>query len=292
MNDMYDQLDIAYPVRSYPKLIINAAITGMIPTKADTPHVPLTVSEIIDDAGTCCRAGASILHIHARNADGTASLDKNIYAKIIEGIRSQCPDVIICVSTSGRFETAFEKRADVLNLDGSVKPDMASLTLGSLNFPQQASINSPDIIEKLAINMKERSITPELEIFDTGMINTAKVLIRKGILSKPFCCNLLLGSTYSVQGTMSDIAYMVRNLPPGFNWAAAGIGRFQLNMNLAAIIMGGHIRVGLEDNIYYNNNKKILATNKMLIDRIVRLAGEVGREIATPRQAREMLGLS
>ncbi len=284
--------DLPHPVRPYPKLIINAAITGMIPAKKDTPHVPVTVQEIIDDAHRCCRAGASIIHIHARDKNGLPTSDKKVYAEIIEGIRQRCPDVIICASASGRRENAFEKRADVLNLEGTAKPDMASLTLGSLNFLKDTSINSPEVIEKLAIKMRENSIVPELEIFDTGMINAAKMLVRKGILQKPFYCNLLLGLPFTASATLFDIACMVNELPGEFHWAAAGIGKFQLNMNIAAIIMGGHVRVGIEDNIYYDNEREILATNEMLIKRIVRIAAEIGREIATSSQARQILGLN
>jgi 3-keto-5-aminohexanoate cleavage enzyme len=285
-------LDLPYPLRPYPKLIINAAITGMVPTRADTPYVPVSVPEIIDDAARCCRAGASIVHVHARDKNGVPSSDKRIYAQIIEGIRCLCPEVIICVSTSGRLESSLEKRADVLNLDGALRPDMASLTLGSLNFAKQVSVNSPETIEKLAEKMRQGGIVPEMEIFDTGMLNAAKMLIRKGVLYKPFYCNLLLGCPYTAPATMFDLACLVRNLPAGFHWAAAGIGRFQLNMNLAAIVMGGNVRVGIEDNIFYDNDKKIPATNEMLIERVVRLAGEVGREIATPSQARQILGLA
>ena len=286
------EFDLPYPIRPYPKLIINAAITGMVHTRADTPHVPISVEEIIDDACRCQRAGASILHIHARDKKGLPSADRRIYAEIIEGIRSRCPEVIICVSTSGRVDGAFEKRVDVLNLEGPLKPDMASLTLGSLNFLKQASVNSPQTIENLALKMKENHIVPELEIFDTGMINAARMLAGRGVLKGPFYCNLLLGSAYTAQATLFDLAYMAGALPAGFNWAAAGIGKFQLNMNIAAVLMGANVRVGLEDNIFYDSEKKILATNEMLIERIVRIAREIGREIATPTEARQMLGLS
>ena len=198
MTDERD-FDMPYPLRPYPKLIINAAITGMVATKADNPNVPISIPEIIDDAIRCCRAGASIVHIHARDKNGLPSSDRRIYAEIIEGIRAKCPDVIICVSASGRLESSFEKRSDVLNLDGAARPDMASLTLGSFNFLRQASVNSPETIEKLAVKMRGNAIVPEMEIFDTGMINTAKVLVRKGVLREPFYCNLLLGSAYTAR---------------------------------------------------------------------------------------------
>ncbi len=290
MNATYD-LGIPHPITPYPKLIINAALTGMVPAKENTPYVPITVKEIIEDSILCCKAGASIVHLHIRDEYGKPAYQKEIYAEIIRGIRVQCPDLIICVSTSGRVHNTFEKRSQVLELEGEVKPDMGSLTMGSLNFANQASINTPEMIEMLARKMKDNGIVPEIEIFEAGMINTAKVLIKKGVLVKPFYFNLLLGSVYSAPGTLFDLACMVKSLPPDVYWGAAGIGKFQLNMNLAAILMGGNVRVGLEDNIYYDNEKNTLATNEMLIQRIVRLAKEVGREISTPQEARDMVGV-
>lgn len=291
MDTVYD-LGIPHPVTPYSKLIVNAAITGMVPTKKQTRHIPITVEEIIADAIACVDAGAAIVHVHARDADGTPTYHKEIYADIIGGIRSKRPDAIICASTSGRVHNTFEYRSEVLKLDGDAKPDMGSLTMGSLNFPKQASINQPEMIENLALKMKEQGIVPEIEAFETGMIQTAKVLIKRGILVKPFCFNLLLGSIYSAPGTLFDLSHMVMSLPPDVHWAAAGIGKFQLKMNFAAVLMGGHVRVGLEDNIFYDQNNKKLATNVMLIDRVVNFARSIGREIASPRETRESLGLT
>lgn len=290
MATIYD-LGIPHPITPYPKLIINAAITGMVPKKKDTPYVPLTVQEIIEDAERCCKAGASIVHIHARDENGEPTYKKEVFAEIIRGIRSRCPDLIICASTSGRAHNTFEKRSEVLELEADAKPDMGSLTMGSLNFANQASINTPEMIESLALKMKDNGIIPEIEIFESGMINAAKALISKGVLVEPYYFNLLLGSIYSAPGTLFDLSCMVKNLPLGVHWGAAGIGKFQLNMNLAAILMGGNVRVGLEDNIYYDNDKRELATNEMLIQRLVRLSHEIGREIATPQEAREIIGI-
>lgn len=290
MNPIYD-LGIPHPVTPYPKLIINAAITGMVPMKKDTPHVPITVDEIIKDAAECCKAGASMVHIHARDEDGSPTYKKEIYADIIRGIRGQCPDVIICASTSGRIHNTFEKRSEVFELKGDAKPDMGSLTMGSLNFPGQASINTPDMIENLAVKMKESGIIPEIEIFEAGMINMTKILMKKGVLAGPFYFNLLLGSIYSAPATLFDLSCMVQSLPRGVIWGAAGIGKFQLTMNLAAILMGGNVRVGLEDNVYYDNGKTNFATNPMLIQRLVKFSHDIGREVATPREARELIGI-
>jgi len=287
-NNGFDTED-AHPLKPYSKLIINAAITGMTPTKRDTPFVPVNADEIIEDAIKCVSAGASIVHIHARDKDEKPTYKADAYARIIEGIRIECPQVVICVTTSGRTFNKFEKRSEVLDLDGCVKPDMASLTLGSLNFPAQASVNEPSMIMRLAETMTARGIKPELEIFDTGMINTPKYLCRKGYIRPPFYFNIILGSIYSTQAKMSDLSYLVNLLPKDAAWAGGGIGIFQLNVNVAAILMGGHVRVGLEDNIWYDHNKKRLGTNEESIQRIVRIAGELGREIATPADARKML---
>lgn len=291
MDTVYD-LGIPHPITPYSKLIINAAITGMVPTKKDTEHIPIAVDEIIADAVACIDAGASIVHLHARDEDGAPTYKKELYADMIRGIRAERPEAILCTSTSGRVHNTFDYRSDVLELEGDVKPDMGSLTLGSLNFPKQASVNQPEMIQNLALKMKEKGIIPEIEAFETGMIQTAKVLMKRGILVKPFYFNLLLGSVYSAPGTLFDLAHMVMSLPPDVQWAAAGIGKFQLKMNFAAILMGGHVRVGLEDNIYYDADSKTLATNVMLIERIVRFANEIGRDIATPREARDCLGFT
>ncbi len=281
-----------HPMKLYDKLIINAAITGMVPKKKDTPYLPVTVNEIIEDAVKCVHAGASILHLHARDKNEETTYKADVYAKIIEGIRHECPDVIICVTTSGRAYNEFEKRTEVLDLDGFVKPDMASLTLGSLNFQNQVSVNEPEMIMKLAEKMQSKGIKPELEVFDTGMVNTAKYLCRKGFINPPFYFNIILGSIYSTQAKVSDLSYLVNLLPEEAIWAGGGIGIFQLVVNSAAIIMGGHVRVGIEDNIWYDHQKKELTNNVKSIMRIGRITDEIGRVIATPEEAREMLGLS
>jgi len=290
MEQQYD-LGIPHPITPYPKLIINAAMTGMVPTKKDNPHVPVSIDEIIEDAVKCYKAGASILHVHARNEEQQPTYEKEIYAQIIKGIRNQCADVIICATTSGRVHNTFEKRSQVLELSGDLKPDMGSLTMGSLNFPNQASVNTPEMIERLALKMKENGIVPEIEIFEVGMVSATKVMIKKGILKPPFYFNLLFGSVYSIPATMFDLSYMVKSLPPDVNWAAAGIGEFQLKINFASVLMGGNVRVGLEDNLFYNQKNKELATNEMLISRVSKFANEIGRKVATAQEARDMLGI-
>ena len=274
----------------FDKLIINAAITGMVPMKSDTPHVPITVDEIVADIKRARDAGASIVHLHARQEDGSADYRAEVYSQILAGARAVAPDVILCVSTSGRVFKTFEQRSEVLGCRNP-QPEMASLTLGSMNFPKVASVNDPDMIRSLAQRMTERGIVPEMECFDLGMVEYANYLVERRVLVAPFYCNLLLGSLGTLSATPANLARMVGALPNGTTWAAAGIGRFQFPMNALAIAMGGHVRVGLEDNIWYDDERTRLATNAELITRLVRIAQACGREIATPDEARTMIGL-
>lgn len=274
----------------FDKLIINAAITGMVPMKSDTPHVPITVDEIVADIKRARDAGASIVHLHARQEDGSADYRAEVYSQILAGARAVAPDVILCVSTSGRVFKTFEQRSEVLDCRNP-QPEMASLTLGSMNFPKVASVNDPDMIRSLAQRMAERGIVPEMECFDLGMVEYANYLVERRVLVAPFYCNLLLGSLGTLSATPANLARMVGALPNGTTWAAAGIGRFQFPMNALAIAMGGHVRVGLEDNIWYDDERTRLATNAELITRLVRIAQACGREIATPDEARTMIRL-
>jgi 3-keto-5-aminohexanoate cleavage enzyme len=278
---------------SSDKLIINVALTGMVPTRQDTPFVPLTADDIAADVERCFNAGASIFHLHARNDQGDPTFQVEEYARIIEAINLRCPSAgsILCVSTSGRVHNTWEARSQVLDLVAPCKPAMASLTLGSMNFPRQASINTPDMIVRLAQRMTERGIVPELEVFDMGMIDYSRYLIDKKVLAPPFYYNLLLGSLGTLNATPLNLALLVNALPTGATWAATGIGRFQFPINALAVTMGGHVRVGLEDALYMDAAKRDLATNPRLVERIVHLARAVGREPATPGEARHLIGL-
>ncbi len=269
-------------------LIINAAITGMVPMRKDSPHVPLQPNEIIADARRCRDAGATIIHLHARDLDGTPTYKKEIYAEIFQGVREECPETLISGSCSGRLHGEFWQRSEVLQLD----PDLGSLTLGSLNFLRQASVNEPSMIQQLALAMRERGIVPEMEIFDMGMVDYAHYLIQKGMLTPPFYANILLGSLGTMSATPDNLCALVRALPAGTTWAATGIGRFQFFINSLAVTMGGHVRVGLEDALYYDWQTKRPATNAGLIDRVVRLARAAGREIATAEQTRQITGIA
>jgi uncharacterized protein (DUF849 family) len=272
-------------------LIVNAALTGMVPTKADNASVPLTSPEIAEDAERVVAAGASIVHVHARDDHGSPTWRPDVYRAIVHGVRERCPDVIVCVSTSGRAFKAFDERAAVLQLDGDEKPELASLTLGSLNFPGQASLNDPEMIRRLAERMRERGITPELEVFDLGMIDYLAYLVDRDVLAPPLYVNVLLGSLGTLSANAFNLAAAVRALPAGAIWSATGIGRFQLDVNTLAVAMGGHVRVGLEDNLWYDRDRTIPATNESLVARVVRIAGLLERPPATPGEARGVIGL-
>ncbi len=273
------------------KLIINAALTGNVPTKTDVPNVPITPDEIISDARKCFAAGATFFHLHARDDDGKPSCKREIFEEIVFGIRKHCPGSVICVTAGGRIFKTFEERSAILDIEGELKPEFASLTLGSINFPADVSVNSPNIIQSLAKAMLSKGIRPELEIFDTGMLNYAAYLTRKGFLRSPFHFNLFFGLLGTMPARMVDMCHLVQSLPQNSTWASAGGGKFQLSVNTAAILMGGHVRTGIEDNFYYDHEKNIPATNEMLVERLARLAKELGRPVANSSEARGILGL-
>lgn len=273
------------------KTIINLAPTGMIPTKAMSPAVPVTPDEIIADVCRCADLGISMAHLHARAADETPTYEKEIFAEIIAGIRETHPGLVLITTTSGRTYTEFEQRSQVLNLGGDLKPDMASLTLSSVNFNKTASINSPDMIMRLADTMRTNEIKPELEIFDLGMVNFAHYLITKGLLEPPYYFNILLGNIAAAQAKLLHLGLIVSELPEDSVFCVAGIGNAQADMNALGIVMGQGARVGLEDNIWYDVGRTTLATNSMLVERAVRVATSLGREVATPSDVRGLLNL-
>ncbi len=269
------------------KLIINAAITGMVPTKDDSPFVPTTIDEIVACAQQVYDAGASIVHFHARDAHGVPTSDAERYTELIGRVRQALPDLIICVSLSGRNIGDADQRAAPL----AVRPDLASLTLGSLNFPQQASVNAPDVIRDLAGRIYQAGAVPELEVFEPGFINAANYLIRKELLHPPYYFNLILGSLGASPLDLVGLGHMIGLLPKGATWSVGGIGRFQLDANVMAVASGGHVRVGLEDNLFYDRRRTKLADNRRLVERIARIGRELGRDVATPEEARSIIGL-
>ncbi|MDQ3224014.1 MAG: 3-keto-5-aminohexanoate cleavage protein [Gemmatimonadota bacterium] len=284
---------LPHPLRPYSELIVNFCPTGMIPTKAMTPHVPVTPDEVIDEACRALEQGVAIVHLHARDEQEKPAYQARIYETMILGIRGHFPDAIVCVSCSGRNHPSFECRSEVLELTGAARPDLASLTMTSLDFPTGTSQNAPEMVIALGEKMVAHGIKPELECFDFGMINAANMLISKGLLGEgPYYFNLLLGSRYSVPATARHLSNMLEDLPPDSVWSAAGIGLFQLPINTLARAMGGHGRVGLEDNIYHGFTRTELATNLGLVGRVKLLAETFGRPLASSARARELLGLN
>lgn len=274
------------------KLIINFTPTGMIPTKEMTPHVPVSVSEIVEDVHRVSEIGITMVHLHARDAvTGKPTYEKEIYADIIRGIRKYAPTLVLCVSLSGRDFSALDQRSDAVLLQGDLKPDMGSLTLSSLNFNSQASINSPQMIQDLARVMKEHGVVPELEVFDNGMINYAKYLESKKLIQAPYYFNLLFGNIACAQADLLHTGVMINDLPKESYWSLAGIGNNQLKMNSLAIAMGGGVRVGLEDNIWYDTSRTKLATNLEMIQRIHVIAKANERAIMTPEEFRKKMNL-
>nr|WP_269446009.1 3-keto-5-aminohexanoate cleavage protein [Methanocella paludicola] len=267
--------------------MVQLAPTGMVPTRKDSPYVPLTPEEIAEDTYRAYKLGVSSVHVHARDEAGNPTYKKEVYGEIFSAIRRKCPDIIICASTSGRSDRSLEHRAEVLEL----RPDMASLMMGTVNFIKNPSPNSQEDIVALAKRMEEHGVKPELEAFEPGFVNVAKYLASKGHLRPPLHFNLLLGSLGSMPAEARDLVFLAGSVPPGSTWAATGIGRFQLQVNVASMLMGGHVRVGLEDSLYYSYPEKSLATNEQLVERVARIARELGREIATPAEARAILGL-
>ena len=282
----------AFPRTAYPPVIINAALTGMVPQRDRVPHVPITADEVADDAERCFKAGATIVHLHARDDRGRPDWRRDAYAEMIPEIRRRCPGIVVCATTSGREVADVDRRGDVLGLEGDARPDMASLTLGSLNFHSGVSASSIDAIETLAARMAECGIRPELEIFDLGMAHMAHRLVGRGVIKPPLYANLMLGFPNSSPSDARSLVSLVQALPvEAAAWAAAGFGSFQLTSGALAIAMGGHVRTGLEDNPWLDGAGTIPATNAALVERAVATAASVDRPIATPEEARAVLGL-
>jgi 3-keto-5-aminohexanoate cleavage enzyme len=268
------------------KLIITIAPTGNVPTKELNPHVPLSVDEIVKDLKKCRELGASIAHLHVRDKNGNPTNGKEIFRELLEKIDENNIDIIKQVSTGARGgANTIESRGQMLELNAH----MASLATGSSNFPNSVNANSPELIEALAEKMYKNNIKPEIEVFDLAMISNAKRLLKKGILRGPLHFNMVMNVPGSIEGTPRNLMFMVDSIPPGSTWTVSGIGKSQVRIITMAILLGGHVRTGLEDVLEYHEGK--LATNPMLVERVVRLAQELGREIATPAETKEILGI-
>lgn len=268
------------------KVILTAALTGAVTPKNIAPYIPITPAEIAEDAYKCWQAGASVVHLHMRDDQGLGSMDKHKFKETIDRIKERC-DVVINVTTAGDHRATDEQRMEHL---AYVQPEIASFDAGSFNWmPDGVFVNSPKFLSKLGSTMLELGIKPELEIFDSGMIHSCKYFLEKGSLQAPLHFQLVLGVLGGVMATVEDLVYLKSLLPAGSTWSAFGIGRAHLPIMMATLAMGGNIRVGLEDNVYYK--KGVHATNQMLVERAVRIIHEADKEVATPNEAREILGL-
>jgi 3-oxoadipate:acetyl-CoA acetyltransferase len=268
------------------KLIINAAVTGTVLNKSNTSFLPTTLAEVVEAAQRVREAGASIIHLHARATDESPSYDPAVYSELVDRVR-EATDLIINVSLSGRFVQDVETRAAPL----AARPELASLTLGSMNFISGPSTNAPDTIRLLAERIYAAGAVPELEIFEAGFANVAAYLARKGVLRPPHYANIILGSLGTAPLDLIGLGHIIGLLPAGTTWSVGGLGRYQLDANVMGIAAGGHVRVGLEDNIHFDRGGSDLADNQRLVARIARIAREMGREPATPAEARAIIGL-
>lgn len=268
------------------KLIITAALTGAEVTQEQQPHLPITPQEIGRAAVEAYEAGAAIVHVHARTADGGATQDKKVYGEIKELITKACP-VIFQPSTGGAVWHTADERLQPLELN----PEMATLSTGTCNFGSDIFSNPQEFYEQAARVMQERGIKPEFEVFEVGMIKNALHLVKQGLVSEPLHFNFVLGVPGAMGASVRNLSFLVDSIPQGASWTVSGIGRHETSLAAAAIAMGGHVRVGFEDNIYYSKGE-LAKSNGQLVARIARIAAELGREVATPDQAREILGLT
>jgi 3-keto-5-aminohexanoate cleavage enzyme len=269
------------------KVIVSVATTGSWTTREQTPYVPITEEEIAAEAIRCWREGAAIVHIHVRDEQGRVTSDPARYARVRDLIRSQGCDIILNFSTGGGAGIVpDEERIAPVRL----RPEIASFDAGSLNFGDRVFVNSPAFLEALAHEMQAHGVKPEIECFESGFIETAKRFIERGLIQPPYWFQMVLGVRGGAPATVDQLVHMVRQLPAGSLWSVCAIGRHQLPMNVAALVMGGHVRTGLEDNIYYSY-RGLAEGNAPLVARIVRIARELGREPASPSEARTLLGL-
>jgi 3-keto-5-aminohexanoate cleavage enzyme len=270
------------------KLIITVAPTGSIPRKKDTPYVPVTPDEIVETASLCEQEGASVIHVHCRDEKEDPTSDYTTFKETVDKIRKRT-HLVVMVSTSGVAGKSDEERANVLK----TRPDMASLTTGSLNFagrkPSIVYVNTWETVTFLARKMHELNIKPEIEAFDVGFIQQGVKLAQMGLVKEPAHFQFVMGVDGGIPATVDNLLHMCRQFPSGSTFSVAGVGKSQLSITTSAIVLGGHVRVGLEDNVYYAKGE--LAPNEEFVARVRKLAELLQREVASPEEARNILGL-
>lgn len=270
------------------KLIINAAITGSRNLRDIAPYIPYTPEEIVQSSIECWKAGAAVVHIHVRDPEsGLGAQDPELFRQVVEPLREQA-DVIVNLTTSGIAGRNLPMADRLKSLE--LKPDMASFDAGSINLGGGVFINPPDFLDLAADEMKRLSVKPEIEVFDSGMVTTALAMRDQGKLEDPLYFQFVLGTPSGAVATPKSLLHLTEMIPDDSIWSVTGMGKAHLPMSMMALLMGGHIRLGMEDNLYYERG--VLAkTNAQFVERIVRIAGEYGREIASPDEARDILGL-
>lgn len=269
------------------KTIITIAPTGAWPSKKDNPNVPLTPKEIAEDVYECYKAGAAIAHLHMRDDEGKGTMSKDKFEETVALIREKC-DIVLNLTTSGDLNATDETRQAHLK---SIKPELASYDCGSMNWMHNSLfINHPKFLEELGHTMQEYGVKPEIEIFDAGMIYNSLYYLKKGVLKAPLHYQFVLGAAGGTAATVENLVYLKNLIPEGSTWSALGIGKGHLPIMLAAIAMGGHVRVGMEDNVLFAP-KELAKSNAQFVVRTANIIKEVGNEVATPDDAREILGL-
>lgn len=272
------------------KLIITVAPVGAEVTKQDNPAVPYTPAEIAESALAAVEAGASIVHLHAREDDGSPSQDAARFLDIFRRIKAKA-NPILQISTGGAVTATTEERlAPLDNRELAGMLEMASFTCGTVNFGDEVFMNSPSFLTALARKLTGLGIKPGIEVFEPGMIANAMRLIKAKELQHPLHFEFVLGVPGAMPGGIRQLVFLQESLPSMGSWSVAGVGQHQLSMATMAILMGGHVRVGLEDNLFYRKGE-LAESNAQLVERVVRLAKELGRPVATPDEAREILGI-
>jgi 3-keto-5-aminohexanoate cleavage enzyme len=266
-------------------VMITAAVVGAEVTKTQQPYLPITPQEIIAAAVECYEAGAAIVHIHVRDAEGNATQDSHLFREVVEGIRARC-DLITQVSTGGAVWMSGDERLQSIEC----RPDMATLTTGTVNFGEGVFMNNRQLVETFARRLRDYGIVPEIEIFDVGMLEEAMRLHRMGLITNPLHFDFVMAVPGGIGADPAHLMHMVRCLPEESTWSVAGMGRYQLTLGAIAMAMGGNVRVGFEDNIYYRKGQ-LARSNAELVARMARIAHELDRPVATPAQAREILHL-
>lgn len=266
-------------------LMITCALVGAELTRNDTPYLPLAAGELSAAAAEAVKAGAQIIHLHVRDDSGAPSQDPEHFRLASESIRNAC-DCILQFSTGGAAGTPLQERCAPLHL----KPEMATLSMGTLNFGKGLFENTEETIRTIATEIRKYGILPELEIFDAGMLDTTNRLMKSDWFPDRFHMDLLFGVPGGIGGTLKDLLFQVERLPIGQQYTVAAIGKHQLPLTAHAVFMGGHVRVGFEDNIYYRKGE-LARSNALFVSRIARIAREAGRPVATVQEARSMLGL-